>query len=78
MRSQKSSIGNCSLEFRLHKINKKDDKGNSIKNEFEKDENGKDIEVKEYLKAIPEIQSVLSGVPFVAMVVQPENIQERR
>lgn len=53
LRSQKSSIGNCSLEFRLHKINKKDDKGNSIKNEFEKDENGKDIEVKEYLKVIP-------------------------
>ncbi|MBX3164239.1 MAG: type II CRISPR RNA-guided endonuclease Cas9 [Bacteroidetes bacterium] len=40
LRSQKSSIGNCALEYRLHKINKKD-------------ENGKEIEVKEYLKAIP-------------------------
>lgn len=53
LRSQKSSIGNCSLEFRLHKINKKDDKGNPIKNVFEKDDNGKDLEIKEYLKAIP-------------------------
>lgn len=53
LKSQKSSIGNCVLEYRLHKINKKDDKGNPIKNVFEKDENGKDIEVKEYLKAIP-------------------------
>jgi CRISPR-associated endonuclease Csn1 len=53
LKSQKSSIGNCSLEYRLHKINKKDNKGNPIKNVFEKDENGKDIEVKEYLKAIP-------------------------
>lgn len=53
LRSQKSSIGNCSLEFRLYKIYKKDEKGNPIKNVFEKDENGKDLEVKEYLKVIP-------------------------
>ncbi len=53
LKSQKSSIGNCSLEYRVHKVNKKDDKGNRIQNVFEKDENGKDIEVKEYLKAIP-------------------------
>ncbi|MBK9959583.1 MAG: type II CRISPR RNA-guided endonuclease Cas9 [Chitinophagaceae bacterium] len=52
LKSQKSTIGNCSLEFRLHKINKKDENGNVIKNVFEKDENGKDIEIKEYLKAI--------------------------
>ncbi|MBS1571669.1 MAG: type II CRISPR RNA-guided endonuclease Cas9 [Bacteroidetes bacterium] len=38
LRSQKSSIGNCTLEFREYK---------------RKDENGKEIEVKEYLKAIP-------------------------
>lgn len=38
LRSQKSSIGNCSLEYREYK---------------KKDENGKEIEVKKYLKAIP-------------------------
>lgn len=38
LRSQKSSIGNCLLEFREYK---------------RKDENGKEIEVKEYLKVIP-------------------------
>ncbi|MCA6442332.1 MAG: type II CRISPR RNA-guided endonuclease Cas9 [Bacteroidetes bacterium] len=38
LRSQKSSIGNCSLEFRAYK---------------RKDENGKETEVKEYLKVIP-------------------------
>lgn len=53
LKSQKSTIGNCSLEFRLHKINKKDEKGIAIKNVFEKDKDGKDIEVKEYLKGIP-------------------------
>ena len=53
LKSQKSSIGNCALEYQLHKINKKDEQGNTIKNVFEQDENGKDIEVKEYLKAIP-------------------------
>lgn len=53
LRSQKSNISNCSLEYRLYKINKKDEKGNPIKNVFETDENGKEIEVKEYLKAIP-------------------------
>ncbi|MDR0969461.1 MAG: hypothetical protein LBM67_02840, partial [Lentimicrobiaceae bacterium] len=53
LRSQKSSIGNCSLEYVIHKINKKDEKGNPIKNVFEKDANGNDVEVKEYLKGIP-------------------------
>lgn len=53
LRSQKSNIGTCRLEFREHKINKKDEKGNPIKNVFEKDINGKDITVKEYLKGIP-------------------------
>lgn len=53
LRSQKSSIGNCSLEFVEHKINKKDEKGNAIKNVFEKDENGNDKIIKEYLKVIP-------------------------
>ncbi|MDP3928589.1 MAG: HNH endonuclease domain-containing protein [Bacteroidota bacterium] len=53
LRSQKSSIGNCNLEFKLHKINVKCEKGISINNEFEKDKNGKDILVKDYLKAIP-------------------------
>jgi len=53
LKSQKSSIGNCGLEYNKHKINKKDEKGNPIKNVFEKDANGKDIEIKEYLKGIP-------------------------
>lgn len=53
LKSQKSNIGKCSLEYRMHKINKKDENGNPIKNVFEKDENGKDIEIKEYLQAIP-------------------------
>ncbi|MDR1005695.1 MAG: hypothetical protein LBL74_02365, partial [Bacteroidales bacterium] len=53
LRSQKSSIGNCSLEYVIHKINKKDEKGKPIKNVFEKDVNGNDIKVKEYLKGIP-------------------------
>lgn len=53
LRSQKSTIGNCALEFREHKINKKDDEGNPIKNVFEKDKDGNDIVVKEYLKGIP-------------------------
>ena len=38
LRSQKSSIGNCSLEYRKYKS---------------KDKDGKEIEIKEYLKAIP-------------------------
>lgn len=38
LRSQKSSIGNCSLEFVIYKS---------------QDKNGKEIEVKDYLKAIP-------------------------
>jgi CRISPR-associated endonuclease Csn1 len=53
LRSQKSSIGNCSLEFRNHKINKLDEKGNPIKDVFEKDKDGNDKIVKEYLKAVP-------------------------
>ena len=53
LRSQKSTIGNCTLEYKIHKINKKDEKGNPIKNVFEKDADGKDIEIKEYLKAVP-------------------------
>ncbi|MGC4129649.1 MAG: HNH endonuclease domain-containing protein [Bergeyella sp.] len=38
LKSQKSSVGNCSLEFRTYK---------------KKDENEKEIEITEYLKAIP-------------------------
>jgi CRISPR-associated endonuclease Csn1 len=53
LKSQKSSIGNCSLEYRMHKVNKKDEKGNLIKNSFEKDKNGKDIEIKAFIKVIP-------------------------
>ncbi|MGI5976051.1 MAG: type II CRISPR RNA-guided endonuclease Cas9 [Paludibacter sp.] len=53
LRSQKSTIGNCSLEYKEHKINKKDENGSPIKNVFEKDENGNDIIVKKYLKGIP-------------------------
>lgn len=52
LRSQKSSIGNCSFEYVIHKVNKKDDKGNRIKNVYEKDKDGNDIEIKEYLKGI--------------------------
>ena len=52
MRSQKSSIGECSLEFRWRKVPKKDSNGAIIKNEFEKDEQGNDIKIKEYLKVI--------------------------
>ncbi|MDR0865394.1 MAG: hypothetical protein LBO74_10760, partial [Candidatus Symbiothrix sp.] len=37
---------------RTHKINKKDEKGNAIKNVFETDAEGKDLEIKEYLKGI--------------------------
>lgn len=53
LKSQKSSIGNCTLEYRTHKINKKNEKGNPIKNKFEKDADGKDIDIKEYLKVTP-------------------------
>lgn len=41
------------MEYREHKINKKDENGNALKNIFEKDKNGNDIIVKEYLKGIP-------------------------
>lgn len=58
LRSQKSSIGNCSLEYRIYKVIKKDEKGNFIKDAndkfvYELDETGKPKEVKEYLKGIP-------------------------
>lgn len=53
LKTKKSSIGNCSLEFRRYKLNKKDENGNPIKNVFEKDGNGKDIELRAFLKAIP-------------------------
>jgi len=58
LRSQKSSISNCSLEFREYKKYKLDEKGNRIKDEngkyiFEKDENNENKKYKEYLKAIP-------------------------
>ncbi|MBC7747317.1 MAG: type II CRISPR RNA-guided endonuclease Cas9, partial [Methylotenera sp.] len=58
LRSQKSSISNCSLEFREYKIYRVDEKGNRLKDEYgkfvyEKDEYGKDKKYKEFLKAIP-------------------------
>ncbi len=53
LRSQKSNITKCRFEFVLHKINKKDNNGNPIQNEFEKDENGTYIEIKKPLKASP-------------------------
>lgn len=58
LRSQKSSISNCTLEFREYKKYRIDEKGNRIKDEngkdvYVKDENGKDIKYKEFLKAIP-------------------------
>jgi len=58
LRSQKSSISNCPLEFRAYKIKKKDERGNLVKDEnendiYELDENGKPKIKKEYLKAIP-------------------------
>ncbi len=58
LRSQKSSISNCSLEFREYKKYKLDEKGNRIKDEngkyiFEKDENNENKKYKEYLKTIP-------------------------
>lgn len=53
LRSQKSTISNCTLEYRWRKVPKKDSNGAIIKNEFKKDEQGKDITVKEYLKVIP-------------------------
>ena len=53
LRSQKSSIGDCSLEYRYYKKNKIDADGNPIKYEYEKDVDGKDAKVKKYLKAIP-------------------------
>lgn len=58
LRSQKSTIGNCSLEFHEYKIHKLDETGNKLKDEngkdvFEKDTNGNDIKKKEYLKVSP-------------------------
>ncbi|UUV20210.1 type II CRISPR RNA-guided endonuclease Cas9 [Paenimyroides aestuarii] len=58
LRSQKSSISNCTLEFREYKKYKLDEKGNKVKDEngkflYEKDENGEDKKFKEFLKAIP-------------------------
>lgn len=58
LRSQKSTIGNCSLEFHEYKIHKLDEIGNKLKDEngkyvFEKDTNGNDIKKKEYLKVSP-------------------------
>ncbi|MDL2262627.1 type II CRISPR RNA-guided endonuclease Cas9, partial [Bacteroidales bacterium OttesenSCG-928-I21] len=46
LRSQKSTIGTCSLEYKIYK--QKDENGNFIKNE-----NGKDIKIKQYLQVIP-------------------------
>lgn len=58
LRSQKSSISNCTLEFREFKKYKFDEKGNRIKDEngkfvFEKDENNNDKKYKDFLKTIP-------------------------
>src|SRR5690606_25692961 len=58
LRSQKSSISNCPLEFRTYKVKKKGERGNLDKDEngnnsYELDENGKPKIKKEYLKAIP-------------------------
>jgi CRISPR-associated endonuclease Csn1 len=58
LRSQKSTIGNCSFEFHEYKINKLDENGNKLKDEsgnfiFEKDSNGDILKKKEYLKVIP-------------------------
>ncbi len=58
LRSQKSSVSNCTLEFREYKKYKLDEKGNKVKDEngkflYEKDENGEDKKFKEFLKAIP-------------------------
>jgi CRISPR-associated endonuclease Csn1 len=58
LRSQKSSISDCPLEFREFKKMKLDEKGNKIKDEngkylYEKDENNKDLKFKTFLKAIP-------------------------
>jgi CRISPR-associated endonuclease Csn1 len=58
LRSQKSSISNCTLEFREYKKYRLDEKGNRLKDEngkfiFEKDENHKDKKYKEFLKVIP-------------------------
>src|SRR5690606_7738792 len=58
LRSKKTSISNCSLEFRTYKIKKTDERGNLVKDEngnniYELDERGKPKIGKEYLKAIP-------------------------
>lgn len=53
LRSQKSLINRCSLEYRLRKIQELDDEGNRKPNVFEKDKYGNEIQIKEYLRAIP-------------------------
>lgn len=58
LRSQKSSISNCTLEFREYKKYNLDEKGNRIKDGngkflYEKDEYGNDKKYKDFLKAIP-------------------------
>lgn len=58
LRSQKSNIGRCSLEFRKWRVIKVDEKGNRVKKangqlEFERDEEGNIVYKKEYLQAIP-------------------------
>lgn len=57
LRSQKSSISDCTLEFREFKKIKLDEKGNKIKDEngkylYEKDNTNKDLKFKTFLKAI--------------------------
>src|SRR5690554_2188237 len=57
LRSQKSLISNCTLEFRERKVHKLDNKEKKQKDEsnkyiFERDDEGNIITVKEYLKSI--------------------------
>lgn len=53
LRSQKSLIATCPLEYRYRRVVAKDDKGIPINGTFEKDKDGNYIKVKEYLKVIP-------------------------
>lgn len=58
LRSQKSAIGTCLLEYREHKVYLLNEEGNRIKDEngryiFKKDTDGKDVKEKKYLKVIP-------------------------
>ncbi|WP_415060958.1 type II CRISPR RNA-guided endonuclease Cas9 [Flavobacterium sp.] len=58
LRSQKSSIGECSLEYRFHNKIQKDTDGSFIKDSkgkyvFELDKSGNIVKDKQYLKAIP-------------------------